>query len=81
MPFMAEKLPALLLLIAQDPAHVSADFTSHAAKVDAARPALNSAFMVGHGTLRMTVMGHHRRGRGHCRASGPLWRRLYRPHA
>lgn len=58
MPFSAEKLPALLLLIAQDPAHVSADFTSHAAKVEAARPALNSAFMVGHGTLRMTVMGH-----------------------
>lgn len=57
MPFEADTLPALLLLIAQDPAHVSPDFNTHAAKVDAARPALNSAFLIGHGTLRMAVMG------------------------
>ena len=57
MPFEADRLPALLLLIAKDPAHVSADFNAHATKVEAARPALNSAFMVGHGTLRMAVMG------------------------
>ncbi|MFN5881905.1 MAG: N-acyl-D-amino-acid deacylase family protein [Burkholderiales bacterium] len=58
MPFEGRQLPTLMLLIAKDPAHVSVDFATHAAKVEAARPALNSAFMVGHGTLRMAVMGH-----------------------
>jgi N-acyl-D-amino-acid deacylase len=47
----------LLSLIVRDPSHAAPDFTSFAAKVEAARPALNAAFLIGHSTLRASVMG------------------------
>lgn len=48
---------ALLSLIVRDPRHAAPDFASFASKVEAARPALNGAFLVGHTTLRLSVMG------------------------
>jgi len=48
---------ALLSLIVRDPAHAAPDFASFAARVEAARPALNGAFLIGHSTLRASVMG------------------------
>jgi len=56
-PVVAERLPALLSLIVRDRAHVAADFAGLAAKVEAARPAVNSAFLIGHSTLRLAAMG------------------------
>lgn len=56
-PFKGETLPALMGLIAKDPEHVAADFAGFTAKIEAAHPAINSAFLIGHSTLRFTVMG------------------------
>jgi N-acyl-D-amino-acid deacylase len=56
-PVLQSELGAVLALIVKDPAHAHADFAGFAAKVEAARPALNGAFLIGHSTLRMSVMG------------------------
>ena len=48
---------AVLELILKDPAHASADFAGFAGKVEAAKPAINAAFLIGHSTLRISVMG------------------------
>jgi N-acyl-D-amino-acid deacylase len=56
-PVVTDQLPALLSLIVRDAAHVAADFAGLAAKVEAAHPAVNSAFLIGHSTLRLAAMG------------------------
>jgi N-acyl-D-amino-acid deacylase len=56
-PDPARATRSVLGLIVRDPAHAGADFAELAGKVEAARPALNGAFLIGHSTLRMAVMG------------------------
>lgn len=56
-PYQRPDMPPLLSLIVKNPANVAPSFAAFAAKVEAARPALNGAFLIGHSTLRMSVMG------------------------
>ncbi len=56
-PITRPELPAVLALIVKDRSHAAADFAGFAAKVEAAAPALNGAFLIGHSTLRLSVMG------------------------
>jgi N-acyl-D-amino-acid deacylase len=56
-PILQPRLNSVLSLIVKEPAHAAPDFASFAAKVEAARPAINGAFLIGHSTLRMSVMG------------------------
>lgn len=49
--------PHFLSLIVKRDALLSRTFGEFAAKVEAARPAINGAFLVGHSTLRLSVMG------------------------
>src|SRR5436190_7826801 len=44
-------------LIVKKQQNVSKSFAESAGKVEAARPAINGAFLIGHGTLRMNAMG------------------------
>ena len=56
-PVSVSRLPALLSLIAKDTALLAPDFATLAARVEAAQPAVNSAFLIGHSTLRFAAMG------------------------
>ncbi|SDZ93368.1 N-acyl-D-amino-acid deacylase family protein [Marinobacterium iners] len=49
--------PGLLRLVFKSGSFVAESMGAFIAKVDAAQPAINSAFLVGHTTLRMEVMG------------------------
>ena len=49
--------PGLLRLVFKSEEFVAPDLASYMAKVDAAQPSINSAFLTGHTTLRMNAMG------------------------
>src|SRR4030088_3860932 len=56
-PYLRSDIGHFLSLIVKKQANVSKNFAEFAGKVDAARPAINGAFLIGHGTLRMNAMG------------------------
>lgn len=56
-PYTRGEFPSIFSLIVKDPSHTGADFSGFAAKVDAASPAINAAFLIGHSTLRACAMG------------------------
>lgn len=62
--FPVEGAPELAALTGTDPARLGFDWRTFAAyldRVNACRPAMNIAALVGHGTLRQAVMGEERR--------------------
>jgi N-acyl-D-amino-acid deacylase len=56
-PYVRPDVGHFLSLIVRNKANISKSFAEFAAKVDAARPAINGAFLIGHSTLRMNFMG------------------------
>ncbi|HEY2610612.1 MAG TPA: D-aminoacylase [Reyranella sp.] len=56
-PYLRSDIGHFLSLIVKKQANVSKNFAEFAGKVDAAKPAINGAFLIGHGTLRMNAMG------------------------
>jgi N-acyl-D-aspartate/D-glutamate deacylase len=74
-------------LAGADPSELALDWRSfgeYLERVDRARPALNVAALVGHGTLRTTVMGHDQRrapGQDELRAMRELLREALREGA
>src|SRR5207244_5763734 len=56
-PYVRSDIGHFLSLIVKKQENVSKNFAAFAAKVDAAKPAINGAFLIGHGTLRMNAMG------------------------
>jgi N-acyl-D-amino-acid deacylase len=56
-PFTRGDIGHFLSLIVKKSANISKTFAEFAGKVEAARPAINGAFLIGHGTLRMNAMG------------------------
>jgi N-acyl-D-amino-acid deacylase len=56
-PFTRSDIGHFLTLIVKKQANVAKSFGEFAAKVEAAKPAINSAFLIGHSTLRMNAMG------------------------
>jgi N-acyl-D-amino-acid deacylase len=56
-PYTRRDIGHFLSLIVRQAANVSTSFAEFAGKVEAARPAINGAFLIGHGTLRMNAMG------------------------
>jgi N-acyl-D-amino-acid deacylase len=57
-PFVRDDIGGLLSLIVKNKANVSKTFAEFVAKVDAAKPAINGAFLIGHSTLRFNALGH-----------------------
>jgi N-acyl-D-amino-acid deacylase len=56
-PYIRPDIGHFLSLIVRNKANISKTFGEFAAKVDAAKPAINGAFLIGHSTLRMNFMG------------------------
>ena len=56
-PYIRPDVGHFLSLIVRNKANISKTFGEFAAKVDAAKPAINGAFLIGHSTLRMNFMG------------------------
>ncbi|HLM15995.1 MAG TPA: D-aminoacylase [Reyranella sp.] len=56
-PYIRDDVGHFLSLIVRNKANISRSFAEFAGKVDAARPAINGAFLIGHSTLRMNFMG------------------------
>jgi N-acyl-D-amino-acid deacylase len=56
-PYVRSDVGHFLSLIVRNKANISRSFAEFAGKVDAARPAINGAFLIGHSTLRMNFMG------------------------
>jgi N-acyl-D-amino-acid deacylase len=56
-PFTRPDIGHFLSLIVKRKENVSKSFAEFAGKVEAARPAINGAFLIGHSTLRMNAMG------------------------
>ena len=56
-PYTREVVGHFLSLIVKKKENVSKSFAELAAKVEAARPAINGAFLIGHATLRMNPLG------------------------
>jgi N-acyl-D-amino-acid deacylase len=56
-PYIRDDVGHFLSLIVRNRANISRSFAEFAAKVDAAKPAINGAFLIGHSTLRMNFMG------------------------
>jgi N-acyl-D-amino-acid deacylase len=56
-PFTRPDIGNFLTLIVKKKANVAKTFSEFAAKVEAAKPAINGAFLIGHSTLRMNAMG------------------------
>ena len=57
-PFTRSDIGHFLTLIVKKQANVAKTFGEFAAKVEAAKPAINGAFLIGHSTLRMNAMGN-----------------------
>ncbi|MGD9882017.1 MAG: amidohydrolase family protein [Reyranella sp.] len=57
-PFVRDDIGHFLSLIVKNKANVSRSFAEFVAKVDAARPAINGAFLIGHSTLRFNALGN-----------------------
>jgi N-acyl-D-amino-acid deacylase len=55
-PFTRPDIGHFLSLIVKKKENVSRSFAEFAGKVEAARPAINGAFLIGHSTLRMSAM-------------------------
>ena len=56
-PYLNTDVGHWMSLIIKNKANVSKSFADFAGKVEAAKPAINGAFLIGHGTLRMNAMG------------------------
>lgn len=56
-PYLNDDVGHWMSLIIKKKANAAKTFAAFAGKVDAARPAINGAFLIGHGTLRMNAMG------------------------
>lgn len=56
-PYIRDDVGHFLSLIVRNRANISKSFAEFAGKVDAAKPAINGAFLIGHSTLRMNFMG------------------------
>ena len=56
-PYTRPDVGHWMSLIVKKQENICKDFTAFAQKVDAAKPAINGAFLIGHGTLRLTTMG------------------------
>ena len=56
-PYVRSDIGHFLSLIVKKQANVAKSFADFAGKVEAAKPAINGAFLIGHGTLRLTTMG------------------------
>jgi N-acyl-D-amino-acid deacylase len=56
-PFVRPDIGHFLSLIVKKKENVSGSFAEFAGKVEAAQPAINGAFLIGHSTLRMNAMG------------------------
>jgi N-acyl-D-amino-acid deacylase len=56
-PYTKPDVGHWMSLIVKKRENICKDFQSFAGKVEAARPAINGAFLIGHGTLRLTTMG------------------------
>jgi N-acyl-D-amino-acid deacylase len=56
-PYLRPDVGHWMSLIVKKKENLSKDFAEFAGKVDAARPAINGAFLIGHGTLRINMMG------------------------
>ncbi|MBM3644826.1 MAG: D-aminoacylase [Alphaproteobacteria bacterium] len=56
-PYTRAEINHFLSLLVKKPENIAPSFAGFAAKVEAAGPALNGAFLVGHSTLRMSAMG------------------------
>jgi N-acyl-D-amino-acid deacylase len=56
-PFTRSDIGHFLTLIVKKQANVARTFGEFAGKVEAAKPAINGAFLIGHSTLRMNAMG------------------------
>lgn len=56
-PFVRSDVGHWMSLIVKKKENLSKDFSEFAGKVDAAKPAINGAFLIGHGTLRINTMG------------------------
>jgi N-acyl-D-amino-acid deacylase len=57
-PFTRPDIGHFLTLIVKKQANVARTFGEFAGKVEAAKPAINGAFLIGHSTLRMNAMGN-----------------------
>src|SRR5882757_9339109 len=56
-PYLNDDVGHWMSLIIKKKANAAKTFAAFAGKVDAAKPAINGAFLIGHGTLRMNAMG------------------------
>ncbi len=56
-PYVRPDVGHWMSLIVKKKENLSRNFADFAAKVDAAKPAINGAFLIGHGTLRINTMG------------------------
>jgi N-acyl-D-amino-acid deacylase len=56
-PYIRDDVGHFLSLIVRNKANISRSFAEFAGKVEAAKPAINGAFLIGHSTLRMNFMG------------------------
>ena len=56
-PYVRPDVGHWMSLIIKKKENLSRNFADFAGKVDAARPAINGAFLIGHGTLRINTMG------------------------
>jgi N-acyl-D-amino-acid deacylase len=56
-PYLRRDIGHFLSLIVKKPANLSATFAEFAGKVEAAKPAINGAFLIGHATLRLNALG------------------------
>ncbi len=56
-PYMRDDIGHFLSLIVKKLANVSTSFAEFAGKVEAAQPAINGTFLIGHATLRLNAMG------------------------
>ena len=54
---LGKEPPGLLRLVFKSEEFVAPDLASYMAKVEAAQPSVNSAFLTGHTTLRMNAIG------------------------
>src|SRR5215470_15517686 len=56
-PYTRPDVGHWMSLIVKKRENICKDFAAFAGKVEAAKPAINGAFLIGHGTLRLTTMG------------------------
>lgn len=56
-PYLRPDVGHWMSLIVKRKENLSKDFAEFAGKVEAAKPAINGAFLIGHGTLRINMMG------------------------